>query len=51
MERHLPAFETLDPHSGPGGLTLSPAPPGLAHSRAGTATDAGAFLARTGAVS
>src|SRR6516165_7676509 len=51
MQWHLAAFETLDPHAGPGGLTLSPAPPGLARSGAGTAADARAFFARTGAVS
>src|SRR5262249_39843781 len=51
MQRHLAAFETLDPHAGPGRLTLSPAPPGLARSGAGTAADARAFFAGTGAVS
>jgi hypothetical protein len=50
VERHLAAFEALDPHARARGLALAAAAAGLAGTGADAATDARALLARPRAV-
>src|SRR5262249_6957661 len=50
MQRHLAAFEALDPHAGARRLTLAAPSAGLTDARADTASDPHALLARAGIV-